>query len=192
MKRNRRNITFVTVLLLMLLVMAVPAWAKPSAKKVKKAYKQYIQQYKAVPACGPAYYLMKDLNRDGVKECMVQFQCGMKSKLIILTYKGKKVKKVFEKTGVEELHYNKKKNRICIDYSSGAADHDTFIYLLKGKKLKKKDSYRSVSSYKNGHISVSYYHKKKTITESAFYAKLQEIRTGWKDYSPMGVGKPIS
>jgi len=179
------------LILLAVLLCAFPANAKPSKKTVKKAFKKYIRRYKDATSFGPQKYYLTDLNKDGVKECIVQFQDGMKCRLIILVYKNNKVRKAFNKTGVEEIHYNKSKNRICIDFSSGAADHDTIIYKLSGKKMKKKDYYKSVSSYSGGSLSVTHYHKKQIISESAFYAKLREISDSWRNVSPFAVGKEI-
>ena len=170
-------------------LLSVPVFAKPSAKTVKKAFLKYITRYIGEAVNGDEKYYLADLNKDSVKECMVQWQQGMKTKLIILQYKNKKVKVIFENTGVEEIHYSKKKNRVCIDYSSGAADHDTVFYKLVGSKLKKKDEYTSRFSYED--LSVTYKHGKKVITEQTFLKKLNSIRDTWKDVTPFSKGKII-
>ena len=191
MNSCKKALRLIILALCLSIAFSMVAFAKPSNKTVKKAYKSYIKRYvNEVPKGAEAYYYIVDLNKDGVKECIVQFQDGMKCRLIILGYKSKKVVTILNTTGMESIHYNKKKNRICIDYSSGAVSHQTIIYKLSGKKLKKTDRY--TSDLKAGTYEVIYYHKKKRLSENEFYSSLLKIWNSWTDVSPFTKGKRLS
>lgn len=153
---------------------------KPSKASVKNAYMKYIKRYQGTGDFGYEYYKMADLNKDGVMECIVEAQAGQNLHLVLLTYRGGKVRKFYDSYGVRGFNYNAAKKKLCIEISYGINQKEKyFIYKFNGKNLKQIGDYTLIINLSKS--TIKYYQGSKRISEASFHKVTNPIFHKWGD-----------
>ena len=133
MQRKRLSLLWIMLMLCVLLSFVAEAKTKkPSTKALKSAYKKYISKN----ISSQNDYRLYDLNKDGIKECIICSDHHPRYyRLTILTYKNKKVICMLSTITEYEILFSKKKGQICISSSSGAGSYAYELYKVKAKRL---------------------------------------------------------
>lgn len=128
---------------------SISAEAKPSASKVKKVYKSYAKKHFTEKKYPYNRYKLYDINMDGTKEMIMEYSYGVRNGYQIYTYNKGKVVKLHKGTygGASGVYRLKGTKKIVIMLSGGASDTLYTCYYMKGKKLKKGDTYECWYEY---------------------------------------------
>ena len=190
-----RTFAVAALIIAVSIIFAFPSFAarKSSNANLRRAYLNYIQRYRGTGSIGCEsyqYYMLVDLNRDGVKECIMELQAGQNLHMAILTYRGGKVRKLFDSIGVRGFWYNASKKKICIMISYGINSRGKYyIYKFNGKKLKQITNYTFIVDPRRTnyyHFAFKYYHGKRRISEANFNKTMKPIFKKWSRF-PNGI-----
>ena len=156
---------------------------KPSADVLKNIYLRFISSNISSPN---AYYMI-DLNKDGIKECLVDAGEHYRSyKLFVLTYKKNKVITILDTWNQYDVLFNKGKCQICLGGVTGAASYGYKVYTIKSISAVKTVEYRKKENWRD--YSMHYYKGEKEISEKSFRSFEKKLKK-WKNIDPMKNGE---
>ena len=180
MQRKRLSLLWIMLMLCVLLSFVAEAKTKkPSTKALKSAYKKYISKN----ISSQNDYRLYDLNKDGIKECIICSDYHPRYyRLTILTYKNKKVICMLSTNTEYEILFSKKKGQICISSSSGAGSYEYELYKVKAKKIVMVTTYRQKDDLRN--YGTYYFYKGKNRISEKEFRSFENIVRKWKDIRP--------
>lgn len=132
------------------------------------AYQAYVNKHINKKKCPNLKCILYDINKDGRKELIVQYESGVRYAYRIYTYRKGKVKKMHkgEFFGASGIYYKKGKKELFILFTNGASDNEYCSYQMKGGKLKKNKSYRAVFNMETE--DAKYFFGKKRISQKKY------------------------
>lgn len=140
----------------------------PNTKDIK-AYTRYINKYLSSKKKYPGRRaVVCDINGDGIYEMFFSYNSGVRSTYKIYTYKKRKIIKMEELSGVNEIVYSRSRKQICVIASNSSSHSILTCYKMVSNKLKQASEYESISNYSGGSNKVKYYKNNKRISAKRY------------------------